>query len=287
MKISKKTIWIISVIAAIVIISGISKLCSSSNNNGEIEISNFKVKPISTEIEGGLKGYLSIVDGTYEGTSPDFGQCFIKIKIKVLKTWSEVDKSKADDIDDYSADLKLTVLDENGIPISGFEEYTYSSSSDNDSELHNALKKGTGDLILNFASLMYDSEELAELFTKAAKFQVSGDMNQYRFKAAPGEESTDNQSESSGANSSTVSKSDCESFINGYEKFASNYLAFSKKYKKDPNDPTLISDAAEMNAETLKWSSKLESYGGCDDPSYIQRLAAVQATLAKAAANLY
>lgn len=261
-------------------VSTLTFLISCGGDNASSEKKSFSVKPLKTEVEGSLKDYIEIIDGSYEGNPPDVNQCYLKVKVKVLKKWNEYDKSKTDGIDDYSVDLKLDVLDSTGMPVSGFNEYTVSNNKDNDNDgLFNALKIGSGEVIVSFLSYMDFSEQLAEAYKKAKKFTITANMKQYRYKGS-GDESTSNASNSQSTESSS---SDCDQFIKDYEQFVDSYIKILKKYKKNPSDASIIAEYSDVVQKAAEMQTNASN---CTDAKYTAKLANIATKMAKAAAEL-
>ncbi len=84
-----------------------------------------------------------------------------------------------------------------------------------------------------------------------------------------------------------LSDTECDAFLEEFDDFADGYVAFTKKYKKDPKDPTLITEALELDTQIADWEKKSQKYGNCKDADFIKRFAAIQSKLATAAGNLF
>jgi len=92
---------IVSIIIGIVLMS--------SCGGGKSDVA--KVKPEKIQITGDLSEYLQIIDGEYEVTD-NFG-AHLSIKVKALKALKE------DEMKDKNFELSASLLNENGMPISG------------------------------------------------------------------------------------------------------------------------------------------------------------------------
>ena len=45
-----------------------------------------------------------------------------------------------------------------------------------------------------------------------------------------------------------------------YEAWVDSYVAFMKKYKDNPTDPTLLNEYAKLVDESVKWSNDVEKW---------------------------
>lgn len=84
-----------------------------------------------------------------------------------------------------------------------------------------------------------------------------------------------------------LSDTECDEFLEEFDDFADGYVAFTKKYKKDPKDPTLMTEALELDTQIADWEKKSRKYGDCKDADFLKRFAAIQSKLATAAGNLF
>ncbi len=84
-----------------------------------------------------------------------------------------------------------------------------------------------------------------------------------------------------------ISNTDCDEFLEEFDDFADGYVAFTKKYKKDPKDPTLMTEALELDTQIADWDKKSRKYGDCKDADFLKRFAAIQSKIATAAGNLF
>jgi hypothetical protein len=79
--------------------------------------------------------------------------------------------------------------------------------------------------------------------------------------------------------------SDCQDFLNGYEKYVNDYIAALEKYKSNPTDMTVITDFNRMTAESSAWTSKTPD---CSDyPEFITKFSEIQLKLTNAASKIY
>jgi len=235
--------------------------CGGSSEKEASAIKTIALKPSKLAFDGEMSEYLEVVDGQYSVIVPassDYSE--IKIKVKALKVWDNIDKKTADDITSYRAVLELNIVDDSGIPVSMFQ--TYEGWLLDDAILP-ILQAGKGEAILTFKYSMYDTDietiNSADL-SVAKKFIVSGKMEQYKSKP----------SESSSANATSSSSSvDCDKFIKDYESFVNNYITILKKYKKNPSDASILSEYTEMMQKAVEMQSNASN---CSDAKYATKL---------------
>lgn len=278
------------------------------------EIEEVQVKSANKSISGDFEEYVSIVDGTYKLTKN--GSNFIlAVKLKFLKPcdvlWSdgmEFKEGSSKSFDNFTIDL----LDESGTPLGmklKIDPQLWSSQSESE-KLIKALIKGSGEDYYSF----YDIEgfkigkKLESQLEKVKKFQISSSMgalysgspntgstttsskdynneeksNESETESSASSSKDNNNEEESNRSGKNVSRTDCDRFLTSYGKFATSYVAFAKKYKKNPNDMSLMTDALKINTDLAGWSTKAADFAGCDDAEYMTRLLSIQAKLAEA-----
>jgi len=69
--------------------------------------------------------------------------------------------------------------------------------------------------------------------------------------------STGNNESSSDADSGDYS---WRQFMTDYEAWVDSYVAFMKKYKENPTDTTLMTEAAQLMTESSQWAEKVEQW---------------------------
>lgn len=76
---------------------------------------------------------------------------------------------------------------------------------------------------------------------------------------------------------------DWQQFLEGYEAWVDDYVAFMKKYNDNPTDPTLIADYAVLLTEYAEWADKAEKVQdeltGDDLTVYLETMTRVTAKL--------
>lgn len=79
--------------------------------------------------------------------------------------------------------------------------------------------------------------------------------------------------------------SECQEFLNGYEKYVNDYLKAIEKYKSNPTDMTVLTDFNRMTAEASSWTSKTPD---CSDyPEFMVKFSEIQMKLTNAASKMY
>lgn len=204
---------------------------------GNEQPQSIKLKPQKTEIEGDLKGYLEVVKADYELAS-DFG-LKISIKVKAKKTFVDFD------FENSGIDLGLSVLNASGSPISGIDKMMLSSSRD---ELEAILKKGSGEIVLEFNGFGETTDE-------AKTFIVSSTIEKY--------ESSDSEEDSSEEN--TSSSEDFDQVLDDYEKYVNEMVALQKKMKN--NDPAVLEEYTELMEKTQELAESMEDAKGNEELS--------------------
>ncbi|MEI7597655.1 MAG: DUF6591 domain-containing protein [Bacteroidota bacterium] len=260
------------------------------------ETKEVEVKSVNKSVSGDFEEYVSIVDGTYK-LSKSGSDFILAVKLKFLKPcdvlWTdgmEFTEGTSKSFDNFTIDL----LDESGTPLGmkmEIDPQLWSSQSESE-KLIKALKKGSGEDFYTFYALSFPyGKELESQLEKVKQFQISSSMGALH-SGSPNTESSisssndNNNEEKSNKSEKKVSKTDCDKYLNGYEKFATSYVAFAKKYKKNPNDQSLATDALKMNTDMAEWATKAGDFDGCDDADFITKLASIQAKLAEAAVIL-
>lgn len=257
-------------------------LVSCGGNKKEADTS-VTVKPKTTTIKGDLGDYYTVVDKEYtfkvdENSSGKEGLISVEVKRNNKDFSFPTDKINpfgTNGTEDYHVGFGIELFGNDGPEV--IKTATDSGkegpfSSDDVTGLIKMKKGETG-----FIRWSIDKIENLKTFQLTSAIEKSGNSTS---------SSNSNESGTKPYINNTNSTVDCNKFLTGYEKFADSYVAFSIKHKKNPSDPTLISDAVKMNVDAAVWSSKQKSYSGCDDADFIIRLAKIQAKLVEGAANL-
>jgi len=267
--------------------------CGGSKKNAETG----KLKPEKTEISGDLSDYLQIVDNEYEIIDDWGGK--LSIKIKAVKKMSEIDFKNKD------INLSISLLGENGMPVSGTDELELDYSSDD--KLINLLKKGSGEEVIMFKSLLggYKAEEHAD---KVKKFSVSSTIIEKEVEVENNSSSnsksssnsdnstTDNDnSATSTDNTNSASNENWDEALASYEKYTDDYIALIKKMKKLKGKTdnssvmetaSLMTDAIKLSQDAQEFGSKMEDAKSDLTPTQLAKYMKIQLKLTAAIAEL-
>lgn len=259
------------------------------------EVKEVEVKSVNKDVSGDFEDYVSVVDGTYKLSKSSSG-FILAVKLKFLEPcnflWTdgmEFIEGTSKSFDNFTIDL----LDESATPLGmklEIDPQLWSSQSES-VKLIKALKKGSGEGFFTFYDISFpNGEELEDQLKKVKQFQISSSMGELH-AGSPNTESSSSSNdvineEKSNESENIVSKTDCDNYLNGYEKFAASYVAFAKKFKKNSNDMSLTTDALKMNVDMAEWATKAIDFGGCSDIDFITKLAKIQVKLTEAAVIL-
>ncbi len=258
------------------------KLMSAINN--QIETYELKINISKKNGDGNVGSFIEIQEA---------GPINIKVKDGALRIPFEALLSKpyTQSFEHDFSTVGAVLLDNGG------DELDADCSIDFDFEklINNESQSEKGEVVFNLEKLrgFGSTERLIEKYVDLMKtLNDIKDLNIKinRGKNASGVPSTDlpEESEADAEESATeISNTDCDEFLEEFDDFADGYVAFTKKYKKDPKDPTLITEALELDAQIADWEKKSRKYGDCKEADFIKRFAAIQSKLATAAGNLF
>jgi hypothetical protein len=187
--------------------------------------------------------------------------------------------------------LGAQLLDDNG------NELDDNSSCDFDFEklINNQSQSEKGEIVFSLEKIQgYGSTKnlIKKYIDIIEKLNDIKDVNLKinRGKNASGVPSTNSSEESEVTPEESdvkLSDTECDEFLEEFDDFADEYVAFTKKYKKNPKDPSLVNEALELDAQIADWEKKSLQYGDCKDADFIKRLAGIQSKLTSAATNLF
>lgn len=235
----------------------------SSCGGGKSDVA--KVKPEKIQITGDLSEYLQIIDGEYEVTD-NFG-AHLSIKVKALKALKE------DEMKDKNFELSASLLNENGMPISGTGDLIcYVNNYD---KLINLLKSGSGEEIVELTSMLgeYNAKEHAD---KVKKFSVSSSMKEIE----EGYSSSSDETEAS----SSENNEDWDAVLTSYESYIDQYIKLMKKAKN--GDTSAMTEYASMMEKATDLSEKMQNAGDELSTSQMKKFMKLQTKLASAAADM-
>lgn len=98
--------------------------------------------------------------------------------------------------------------------------------------------------------------------TKDKNVTIYYAKNDYTYEK-PKEENTNSTTNNVAVNNTTTSAStgsDWQQFLKEYEAWADEYVAFLKKYKDNPSNPSFISEYTKLIGETSEWLEKSKKY---------------------------
>lgn len=237
-----------------------------------------KVKPDKTSISGALGDYLQIVDGEYEIVDDWGGN--LNVKVKKIKA------APSDFLENKEFDLTASVLQENGMPVSGTEDFELDYSSKD--KVISLLKGNSDEEIILLKSQLggYHQEEHSE---KAKKFSVSSILKEKEESSSStssasysdNDEEVDEDEESY---SSSSSSENWDAVLDSYEKYIDQYIKLLKKAQN--GDMSAMTEYVEMMEKATDLAEKMENADDDLSASQMSRFVKLQTKLANAAANL-
>jgi len=234
-----------------------------------------------TLIDGPLSEYVEVVPGKYlfELTESKYTSGYdgtMKVKFKFLES---VEVEQGGGYNWYGPSLIGKALDEQGIPLD------FKLSVNVDEDLATYLKRGHGEewLTLNLSaqgiiSNQADADNMIEKFKKGRKIRFNSKIVEEKFRSS----SSSSSKESSKADNKDISN--CDEFLEGYEKFVNEYIAVIKKYKANPTDTSILADYTKMLTNATKWSNFDEECA--NDPAFIGKFTEIQMKIALAASEM-
>jgi hypothetical protein len=238
------------------------------------------VSPKSTEISGTLGEYLKIVDAAYDVEGND-RQYSITLTVEAMKPTGPINSGGW-----KCAEMSLTLLNEKQMPVSGLDPAT---SADGLKELHNILVVGSGQAFIKFSDYKNNADSLIKNF--ATSFIISGrPLNDHVEQSQLSTSDANTTSESSVATStqdsdtnSSSTNSECKKWLDDYDSWVTKYIAFMRKYKKNPADMSMLSDYSRLTSEMTKWAN---GNSDCDDAASIARMTEIANRLNRELASM-
>ncbi len=124
-----------------------------------------------------------------------------------------------------------------------------------------------------------EAQKMIDMFKEGKSIRFYSEIKQAKAESG-GNESSSSSSESKKEEASSSSNSDCQKYLDGYEKFMDDYVKLLKKYKNDPTNTSLVTDYSKMMREASDWTQKIE---GCkNDASVYERMLKIQQKIANA-----
>ena len=263
-KIKKIKLAGISLIAVMLLAS-----CSEGSNEPA------KVKPEKTKISGALSDYLEVVDGEYEIVDDWGGNLNIKI-MKIKEFPENLLKNK-------EFDLTASVLQENGMPISGTKDFELDYKSKD--KIISLLKGNSEEEIVLLKTLLtgYNQKEHAE---KSKKFSVSSIIKEKKKNSSTTSSlptSSSGKSYSNSSSETSTSNEDWDKVLKSYENYIDQYIKLMKKAQK--GDMSVMTEYAEMMEKANDLSKKMNNAGDDLSASQMSKFMKLQTKLASAATN--
>lgn len=287
----KKAFVIIGVIVLCILLFAICRgrnnRASSEKEKEEITLpdppTDLKYEAV-TLIDGPLSGYVEVVPGSYllelEKYETDYISKYegkMNVKFRFLKS---IDIRAGIGYNYYGPGLTGKAIDNQDIPLD------FCLDKVKDKDLATYLKRGTGEewitVTLSCQGLISDNDDaikMIEKFKKGKKIRFNSEIIEEEFDSSKSSTSDNDENESA-----SVSSSDCDKYLKEYEKFVLKYIDVLKKYKKNPNDPSVISDYTKMMSNANEWAEKIEDC--TNDSKYTAKILEIQTKIANAVSDM-
>ena len=232
------------------------------------------VEPEKTTISGDLGEYVEVVENKYEVSGNGSGE--LSIKVKALKPMTP------DELEENDFELSASLLGENGMPVSGTDEFKIHYGSED--KLKSLLKTGSGEEVIKLETLLggYWKDEHA---SKVKLFTVSSTV-----KKKEERNSTTSTSSQKGLNSSTSSTNsgskDWDKMLDDYDDYVDEYIKF---YKKAMNgDQSAMSEYPALMEKATNLQKSMEKAQNNNELSTAQvnRMMKIQTKMANAAMEM-
>lgn len=288
----KKALVIIGVIVLCILLFAI---CRGRNNRSNSEKEKEKITlpdppadlkyEAVTKIEGPLSGYVEVVAGDYLFELKKFEPGYMSnyegkmnIKFRFLKS---IDIKAGRGYNYYGPGFNGKALDDQDIPLD------FCLDVSDRTELASYLKRGSGEEWMTVTLSCQgsidnndDAIKMIEKFNSGKKIRFNSEIIKEKFEDSSSS-SVDKEDEDESA---SVSSTDCDKFLKGYEKFMLEYISVLKKYQKNPNDPSIISDYTSMMSKANEWAEKTANCA--NDSKYAAKLIEIQMKIANAISDM-
>jgi len=231
--------------------------------------------PDTTQISGPLGEYLRIVDKSYDVEAND-REYNLTLTVEAIKPTGPINTGGW-----MCAEMSLTLLNDNQMPVSGISPTKFFEGNN---ELRTILVAGSGQAFLKFKD--YEPKADSLIKTLAKSFIISGSPLTDHIDPAQVSktETTTMEEEESGSNSTSAStSSSCEQWLNDYDSWVTKYIAFMRKYKKNPGDMSMLSDYSRLSSEMADWAN---GNSDCDDAASVARMTQIANRLNRELASL-
>jgi predicted small lipoprotein YifL len=234
------------------------------------------------EVTGALSNNIEVVSGSYklelEITKDMTSQSLIatlNVKTKV-KLPIEIPSGSQ-----YGPELAPVFLDQNGAPVNLFSSDLF---SDNRYEVLASSLKNEGEVWVKFQTLVgfYSGDITDENIEEVQK--IYSKLNEVKKVSLASTITNPKGTESVETGQNNSSGTDCETFLNEYEKFVMAYIDVIKKYKENPTDNSILTDYSKMVAEANDWTGKIQDCQ--NDSKFAQKYMELTTRIATAASQM-
>ncbi|WP_298347923.1 DUF6591 domain-containing protein [uncultured Dokdonia sp.] len=248
----------IKLILTVIILSIIISSCE------EKKIDNAIVSPQSTSVKGDLTEFISIENGNYEIADGNGGK--MAVKINALKPYP-------DDIKKLKITFTASLLDANGMPLSGVNDFKIDYQGEE--KIKTLLKNGIGQEVISFKGFFgdYKSEKYAN---KVKSFSVSSSLKQKKVKSKSNQTNKAVTSPTSTAKASNK----WDKTLDTYSEYVDQYVVLMKKANK--GDLDALSEYPSMMQKATKLNEQLKDAGNDLTPKQLKRMTAIQTKMTNA-----
>lgn len=213
--------------------------CTSSNKKEIV-----KAKALTTIISGPLGNYLEVVDNNYEVVDSWGANLAVKIKSKG-KIPDSIAKLK-------DAGLVISLLGEDGMPLSGINELTIDYSTAD--KFKSLLENQSQEEVLKFKSAFgYDSQKDGD---RVSKFSIASTLTD-KVKETTSSEATTNSTSSSTDVTADGGSENWDKMMDDYEQYTDQYIEFWKKAQA--GDQNAMSEYPALMEKSLKLSESMKA----------------------------
>ena len=266
---------------------------------GETKQNPIEIAPLNTSIDGDIGKYFEIVEGSYKmETYDNQGYLGYIVQIEVKRTDLDFDFG-TDSLELYGPDgtrLYFDLTDDKGKPILEFDGY---SSKLEDLEKLLASSKNSTTWISFYDTYGTDKEKVPNLPEGSIKFKSYSGLKfkvHYSSNSNTNTNNTiNNENDNTIKDNSNVTVEDWDKILDSYEKFANDYIDYTKKIvelqKKGDNTSLtevtkLMPKAMKLNQDAAALGEKLQNASNDLTPSQMTRYTKIMTKFAQAALEL-
>lgn len=129
-------------------------------------------------------------------------------------------------------------------------------------------------------SSLEESKEFIDAISKAFFVRIKSNIIEEKIKSDDDEILNDSGDSMDDESVSSSNGSDCDKFLDGYEKFMIKYIAILKKYQKNPASASVLAEYTLLMTEAQEWSTKTADCAS--NPKFAARFTAIQMKIANA-----